>query len=65
MEAHGDHFAAEGIPLTEFEDSDLVNPEPYQLATVIVRDSVHGGGTGADAAGGARLHRDALRQLPL
>ena len=42
MEAHGDHFTAEGIPITEFSDSDLVNPEPYQLATVIVRDSATG-----------------------
>ena len=39
MEVHVDHFVAEGIPLTEFSD-DLVNPEPYQLATVIVRDAV-------------------------
>ena len=39
MEVHGDHFVAEGIPLTEFTDDDLVNPEPYQLATVIVRDA--------------------------
>ena len=46
MEAHGDHFTAEGIPITEFSDSDLGNPEPYQLATVIVRDSA----TGAELA---------------
>ncbi len=46
MERHGDHFTAEGIPLTEFGDSDLLTPQPYQLATVIVRDSV----TGAELA---------------
>jgi hypothetical protein len=40
MDPHGDHFVAEGIPLTEFRDSDWekLNPEPYpyQLAQVIV-----------------------------
>ncbi len=46
MEPHGDHFVAEGIPLTEFSDSDADTPQPYQLATVIVRDSV----TGAELA---------------
>ena len=46
MEAHSDYFIAEGIPITEFSDSDLVNPEPYQLATVIVRNS----GTGEELA---------------
>ncbi|MEZ4513917.1 MAG: hypothetical protein R3C62_18765 [Chloroflexota bacterium] len=30
-----DHFEAAGIPLTEFRDSDVSNPYPYQLATVI------------------------------
>jgi hypothetical protein len=42
MELHGDHFAAEGIPLTEFSDSDLVNAAPYQMATIIVRDAATG-----------------------
>ena len=46
MEPRGDHFVAEGIPLTEFSDSDPVNPAPYQLATVIVRDAA----TGAELA---------------
>ena len=36
MALHGDHFEADGIPLTEFSDSDLNNPYPYQLAEVIV-----------------------------
>ena len=34
MELLTDHFVAEGIPLTEFRDSDLINPYPYQLATI-------------------------------
>jgi hypothetical protein len=39
MDLDGDHFVAEGIPLTEFRDSDLANPYPYQLATIIVSDT--------------------------
>lgn len=42
MEAHGDHFIADGIPLTEFRDSDPGNPYPYQLATVVVQDASSG-----------------------
>jgi hypothetical protein len=38
MDPVGDHFEAEGIPLTEFRDSDLVNRYPYQLATVVAYD---------------------------
>jgi len=38
MDLHADHFAAEGIPLTEFSDSNLVKPEPYQLAVITVKD---------------------------
>lgn len=38
MDLHNDHFVAEGIPLTEFRDSDLVNPYPYQLAEITVLD---------------------------
>ena len=34
----GSYFVAEGIPLTEFRDSDLNTPYPYQLATVTVWD---------------------------
>jgi hypothetical protein len=39
MDLHGDHFVAEGIPLTEFRDSAPTTPYPYQLATIIVRDA--------------------------
>src|SRR5512143_2439116 len=38
MQLATDHFIAEGIPLTEFRDSALTTPYPYQLATIIVRD---------------------------
>ncbi|MCB9135319.1 MAG: cytochrome c3 family protein [Anaerolineales bacterium] len=40
MDLETDHFVAVGIPLTEYRDSDLVNPYPYQLATITVRDEV-------------------------
>ena len=39
MDQKTDHFTAEGIPLTEFRDSAPTAPYPYQLATVIARDS--------------------------
>ena len=42
MNLHGDHFSAEGIPLTEFSDSAPTVPDPYQLATIVVRDSTSG-----------------------
>ena len=42
MDVQGDHFVAEGIPLTEFHDSDWSTPYPYQLATIIVRTVPHG-----------------------
>ena len=38
MDLDGDHFVARGIPLTEYRDSDLTTPDPYQLATIIVYD---------------------------
>ena len=38
MHPAGDHFAAEGIPLTEYRDSDLDNPYPYQLAELVAKD---------------------------
>lgn len=38
MDLSADHFVAEGIPLTEFSDSDPNKPQPYQLAEIIVRD---------------------------
>jgi hypothetical protein len=47
MDPVGDHFVAEGIPLTEYYDSDArrgINPSkwkqhPYQLALITVRDA--------------------------
>ena len=38
MDRDGDHFIAEGIPLTEFQDSAPTTPYPYQLASIVVRD---------------------------
>jgi hypothetical protein len=35
----GNHYKADGIPLTEFQDTAPTTPYPYQLATVIVRDA--------------------------
>jgi hypothetical protein len=42
MELSGDHFIAEGIPITEFSDSAPTVRQPYQLATVVARDAVTG-----------------------
>jgi hypothetical protein len=39
LDLDGDHFKADGIPLTEFQDTAPTTPYPYQLATVIVRDA--------------------------
>ncbi|HBY06382.1 MAG TPA: hypothetical protein DEH22_00795 [Chloroflexi bacterium] len=36
----GDHFIAEGVPLTEFSDSAPTTPAPYQLAYLVVKDAV-------------------------
>jgi hypothetical protein len=41
MHIDGDHFVAEGIPLTEFRDSAPSTPYPYQLAELVAKDS-HG-----------------------
>lgn len=38
MDKAADHFIADGIPLTEFQDSAPSTAYPYQLATVIARD---------------------------
>jgi hypothetical protein len=38
MALSGDHFVAEGIPLTEFSDSAPTTPDPYQLAIIVVKD---------------------------
>lgn len=42
MDLSGDHFIAEGIPITEFSDSAPTMRQPYQLATVVVKDSTTG-----------------------
>lgn len=42
MTAAADHFSAEGIPLTEFQDSAPTVPYPYQLASVVARDRITG-----------------------
>ena len=42
MEQHGTYFEALGIPLTEFSDSNLSSPYPYQIATVIAYDEATG-----------------------
>lgn len=39
MEAQTDHYAAEGIPLTEYLDSNTTTPYPYQVAEVVVKDN--------------------------
>ncbi len=42
MDPKGDHFMAEGIPLTEYSDSAPTVRNPYQLATVIAYDQASG-----------------------
>jgi hypothetical protein len=39
MDLVGDHYVAEGIPLTEYSDSAPTTPSPYQLAQITVKDS--------------------------
>jgi hypothetical protein len=39
MDVSDAHFVAEGIPLTEFSDSNPNQAEPYQLADVVVTDA--------------------------
>jgi hypothetical protein len=39
MDVSGDHFIAEGIPLTEFSDSSPNTPDYYQLARLTVLDA--------------------------
>jgi len=46
MDLSVDHFVAEGIPITEYSDSAPTVRQPYQLATVVVKDST----TGAELA---------------
>ncbi len=40
MDNKGDHFVAEGIPLTEYNDSDWTTRQPYQLANIAVKDNI-------------------------
>jgi hypothetical protein len=42
MDLSGDHFVAEGIPITEYSDSAPTVRQPYQLATVVVKNSTTG-----------------------
>jgi hypothetical protein len=42
MDLVGNHFQADGIPLTEFRDSSPTVPYPYQLATIIVTETQTG-----------------------
>src|SRR5512139_3382790 len=42
MDLAGDHFVAEGIPITEYSDSAPSVRQPYQLATVVVKDATTG-----------------------
>lgn len=42
LDLAGDHYVAEGIPVTEYSDSALTVSNPYQLATVVVKDSTTG-----------------------
>jgi len=37
MDGKADHFVAEGIPLTEFSDSNPSAPQPYQLSFLFVK----------------------------
>ena len=39
MDAQSDYFEAKWIPLTEYSDSNPTVRDPYQLATVVVRDA--------------------------
>ncbi len=42
MDKVGNHFVAEGIPLTEYSDSNPTVRYPYQLAKIVVKDSTTG-----------------------
>ena len=42
LDLSGDHYVAEGIPLTEYSDSAPTVRQPYQVATVVVKDSTSG-----------------------
>jgi hypothetical protein len=42
LDVSGDHFAAVGIPLTEYSDAATTTRQPYQTAIVTVRDAGSG-----------------------
>jgi len=42
MTAKTDHFEAVGVPLPPYNDSDTANPNPYQLAHLVAKDSTTG-----------------------
>lgn len=42
MRAAGDHFVAEGVPLTPYNDSTPTQRQPYQLARLVARNSSTG-----------------------
>ena len=56
MDNRGDHFSADGIPLTEFRDSAPAIAYPYQIATIIVSDAGNGAELAARAVDGANEH---------
>ena len=42
MDFDTDHFVSEGIPLTEYNDGNLTNRYPFQLAKIIVKETSSG-----------------------
>ncbi len=42
MDLKGNLFSAEGIPLTEYDDNDWINRQPFQLAEIILMDNTSG-----------------------
>lgn len=42
MDVSSDHFVADGIPLTEFSDSNIAIAEPYQLANLVAKNTTTG-----------------------
>lgn len=45
LDAHADHFTAEGVPITPFTDAAPTTEDPYQQALLVARDA-----TGAEIA---------------
>ncbi len=42
LDSSGTYFAAHGIPITPFTDTDLVNESPYQLIHLVARSKANG-----------------------